>query len=487
VASGAPLLFVALLLLAQAREPGAGRTGRRRLGSLTGSVSNRVIEELDVDAIIQRVDVDAIVRRVDVDGVIARVDVDGVLTRVDVNVLLDRVDPDRLLDRVDPDRLLERVDPDRLLDRVDPARLLDRVDPDRLLDRVDIDRLLARADVEGLLTRLDVDGVVARIDLDAVLSRVDLDALVARVDLDAVLSRVDLDALVARIDLDAILSRVDLDALVARIDLDAALLTVDVEGLTRRAGIPDLIAESTGQAANSALDLTRRQLVAVDVGLVLVLQRLLRRDPGALPPGPPRLLTDRPGEVQDPDLSRSRTKARIEVSGHYAGPASRLVALAGDLAASTAAFTATAVTISWLLSVIFGVEFDTTQRFVPGWVAALAVWYLLWWWGSVSIVGRTPVMALVGLKVVSRDGSPIRTGRALLRTLVLPFSLGLFGAGLLLSLIDRERRAFHDLVAGTALVYDWGGRPAELPTPISRWLEERGGNPDGAGRTHGVP
>jgi uncharacterized RDD family membrane protein YckC len=487
VASGAPLLIVALLLAAQAREPGAGRGGRRRLGSLTGSVSNRVIEELDVDAIIQRVDVDAIVRRVDVDGVIARVDVDGVLTRVDVNVLLDRVDPDRLLDRVDPDRLLDRVDPDRLLDRVDPARLLDRVDPDRLLDRVDIDRLLARADVEGLLTRIDVDGVVARIDLDAILSRVDLDALVARIDLDAILSRVDLDALVARIDLDAILSRVDLDALVARIDLDAALLTVDLEGLTRRAGIPDLIAESTGQAANSALDLTRRQLVAVDVGLLLVLQRLLRRDPGALPPGPPRLLTDRPGEVQDPDLSRSRTEARIQVSGYYAGPASRLVALAVDLVASTAAFTATAATVSWLLSVVVGIEFDTGQRSVPAWVAAMVVWYLLWWWASVSIVGRTPAMALVGLKVVSRDGAPIRTGQALRRALVLPFSLVLFGAGLLWCLIDRERRAFHDIAAGAALIYDWGGRPAELPTPISRWLEDRGGNPHGADRADGAP
>jgi len=433
VAPGAPLLLVAILLSAQASQSDGNRGGRLRLGSLTGSVSNRVIEELDVDAIVQRIDVD---------GVLPRVDVDGVLARVDVNALLDQVDPDRLLDRVDPDRLLDRVDPDRLLDRVDPDRLLDRVDPDRLLRRADVDALLAAVDV---------------------------------------------DALLARVDLDALLATVDLDALVARIDLDALLATVDIEGLTRRAGIPELIAESTGQAANSALDLTRRQLVAVDAGLLRVLQRLLRRDPAMLAPGPPRLLTNRPDEVQDPQLSRSRTTARIEVSGYYAGPASRLIAVAGDLVASAATFTATAVTVSWLLSVVVGLSFDTTQRTGPGWAVALVVWYLLWWWASVSIAGRTPIMALVGLKVVNRDGTPIRAGRSLLRTAVLPVSLGLLGAGMLLVLIDRERRSLHDLVAGAAVVYDWGGRPAELPSPISRWLAERGAVPQDAGTTGESP
>ncbi len=279
----------------------------------------------------------------------------------------------------------------------------------------------------------------------------------------------------------------DLDALVARIDLDATLETVDIEALTRRAGIPELITESTGQAANSALDLTRRQLVAVDAGLLRVLQRLLRRDLAALAPGPPRLLTNRPGQVQDPQLSRSRTEARIEVSGYYAGPASRLIAVAGDLVASAATFTATAVTVSWLLSVVVGVSFDTTQRSGPLWAVAVVLWYLLWWWATVSVAGRTPVMALVGLKVVNRDGTPIRAGRSLLRAAILPLSLGLFGVGMLPVLIDRERRALHDLVSGAAVVYDWGGRPAELPSPISRWLAEHGAAPQDAGATAEAP
>jgi uncharacterized RDD family membrane protein YckC len=51
-----------------------------------------------------------------------------------------------------------------------------------------------------------------------------------------------------------------------------------------------------------------------------------------------------------------------------------------------------------------------------------------------------------------------------------PFSLAFFGIGAAWMLVDRRRRTFHDLVAKTAVVYDWGDRPAELPTPLSSFL-----------------
>ena len=387
------LLLAALVAAHVDAERSTPRTGRRRLAGLTSTVSNRVLEEVDVDAIAQRVDLDAL---------LAQVELNALLARVDVDALLDRVDVDRLLDRVDPDRLLDRVDPDRLLDRVDVDRLLARVDVDALLDRVDVDRLLARA------------------------------------------------------------------------DLDAVLADIDIELLVRRAGIPELVAQSTGQAATSALDLARRQLVAVDVGLTHLVQRVLRRDPGALPPGPPLLHADRAGEVQDPPLPVSQARARLEVSGHYAGPVSRLLAFAGDVAAATAGFTAIAVTLSWLIGVVAGVDLDTTQRAGPGWLLALAAWYLLWFWGAVSIAGRTPVMGVVGLRVVTRQGAPIRSGRALLRTLLLSLSVAPLGLGFAVLLLDRDRRALHDILSGSAVVYDWGGRPAEMPAPISRWLRAHG-------------
>ena len=30
------------------------------------------------------------------------------------------------------------------------------------------------------------------------------------------------------------------------------------------------------------------------------------------------------------------------------------------------------------------------------------------------------------------------------------------------------------MIAGTAVVYDWGDRPAKLPAPMTRWLERQG-------------
>lgn len=61
-----------------------------------------------------------------------------------------------------------------------------------------------------------------------------------------------------------------------------------------------------------------------------------------------------------------------------------------------------------------------------------------------------------------------------MRTVTLPLSVpGFVGGGWML--VDRERRAWHDLLAGSTVVYDW--RPAEMPTPLAKWIAEHGGGP----------
>jgi hypothetical protein len=45
---------------------------------------------------------------------------------------------------------------------------------------------------------------------------------------------------------------------------------------------------------------------------------------------------------------------------------------------------------------------------------------------------------------------------------VFPLSFLLFGLGFLGILVQRERRALHDLIAGTAVVYSWDARAARL-------------------------
>lgn len=67
--------------------------------------------------------------------------------------------------------------------------------------------------------------------------------------------------------------------------------------------------------------------------------------------------------------------------------------------------------------------------------------------------GQTLGMRAWRLRVVGADGGTSLPWRALcLRYLVATLSLGALGLGFLWSLIDRERRTWHDLASGTALV-----------------------------------
>ena len=71
-------------------------------------------------------------------------------------------------------------------------------------------------------------------------------------------------------------------------------------------------------------------------------------------------------------------------------------------------------------------------------------------------------MAIVGLRAVNRDGSDLTGGQAIVRVLVTPLSFLVFFLGFWLILIRGDRRALHDLIARTAVVYGWDARAAHL-------------------------
>jgi uncharacterized RDD family membrane protein YckC len=127
---------------------------------------------------------------------------------------------------------------------------------------------------------------------------------------------------------------------------------------------------------------------------------------------------------------------------------------------------------TYLFGVLFGDAGDGTSG---GWfgVVCLVVYGFWYFWFSQALTGRTVSQALFGLKVVRTDGSPLKPGAAAIRTVALPFSFVLFGLGALWALVDRRRRALQDVVAGSAVVYDWGDRPAALPAPLTRFLDQR--------------
>lgn len=162
-----------------------------------------------------------------------------------------------------------------------------------VVESLDPVELMEHIDVNAIMDAVDVNAVLDRVDVNALLDRVDVDALLERVDVNALLADADIDALVQRADLDAILADVDLDALLERVDVDAVLARVDVAELAKRAKVGELVAESTSDVAGSALDLGRRQAVALDTLLAGVVNRILGRHSEGMPQGP-ALLVDPP-------------------------------------------------------------------------------------------------------------------------------------------------------------------------------------------------
>ena len=150
--------------------------------------------------------------------------------------------------------------------------------------------------------------------------------------------------------------------------------------------------------------------------------------------------------------------------GHYAGAVTRLVAFAADVGASWGLFTLGAAALAFSVQLVTGSNFSLTSHQIISLVAAV-VWEFVYFAYQWSLSGKTIGMAVLGIRVVKTDGSPVGPRQAVLRTLALPLSFLLLGLGFVGILTNRDRHALHDRLAGTAVVYSWDARAARL-----RWL-----------------
>jgi uncharacterized RDD family membrane protein YckC len=299
-----------------------------------------------------------------------------------------------------------------------------------------------------------INAVLERIDVNGVLDQVEVDQLLDRVDVDALLERVDVDRLLDRVDVDRLLDRVDVDRLIDRVDVDRLLK------------VGELVARSTSQVAGSTLDVLRRQAVALDTLMMRFVDRVLGRDPDVQPAGPPALVPE--------SLARPHVvgPVRTVVSGFYAGALSRLLAYLIDATISFSGFGLLAGFVVTSINTVFGVDIEWDWRAGALGLFLFAGWLFLYFWFGIAVAGRTLGMSLVGIKVVTYDGQPIGPVRAATRTVVMPFSI-ITVLGLVGIVVGPRHRALHDHAAKTAVVYDWGDRPAELPAPLSKWLSEK--------------
>lgn len=285
------------------------------------------------------------------------------------------------------------------------------------------------------------------------------------VDPNLVLDHIDVNALLERVDINALLDRVDVDALLERADVDALMERIDVAALVERAGIPEIVAESTSHLTGSALDLLRRPIVGLDEILMRFMNRIIRRDITEYPQGP--------GDLVDwVDGNRGDEDSGIK-TGRYAGPLTRLLAVVADSFAVTIGFTLLLAGVTFLIQ-LFVSDFEPPVE--RGWFygSIYVLWIFLYLWLSIAIFGKTLGKALLGVRVVGADGDVIlHQSKPLVRTITYPISFIVFGLGLFGVIWGRERRAWHDHFAGTAVVYDWGSRTAALPTPLAKYLERK--------------
>jgi uncharacterized RDD family membrane protein YckC len=158
-------------------------------------------------------------------------------------------------------------------------------------------------------------------------------------------------------------------------------------------------------------------------------------------------------------VSRAPVEDR-SLEGNYAGAVTRLAAYAADTFFMVASYGVVLAVIVFVYNLaVRSDEIQAPSQSTLPYLVGLAVWIFVYngvcwamWW-------KTPGKALLGLRVVERDGSDLRVRTAFRRALwwqlcfLVPFSqIGI--------IVGQERRALHDVLAGTTVVYDWNARDA---------------------------
>ena len=168
-------------------------------------------------------------------------------------------------------------------------------------------------------------------------------------------------------------------------------------------------------------------------------------------------------------IARPPAAGWVSSQGRYAGAASRFTAYVIDLAVSAGLFALGLAGTSLVAQVVTGhpVSWSRTNIIVA---VIFVAWEFFYFGYSWAVSGRTFGMAVLGVLVVRADGRAADPWRGAVRALVFPLSFLLFGLGFLGILVQREHRALHDLIAGTAVVYDWDARAARL-----RWIARKEG------------
>jgi uncharacterized RDD family membrane protein YckC len=163
------------------------------------------------------------------------------------------------------------------------------------------------------------------------------------------------------------------------------------------------------------------------------------------------------------------------MQGYYAGFASRAVAIIVDVALVTVM---SAIVLAFM-SLFF--DLPSIQRFIawvngflPGFSQVFveltsprfaAIFYFvflyLYFIFFFATTGQTVGKAIMGLRVVTNDGKRMGVKRSFIRAVCYVLSLAPLGLGFVWVLGEDRRRAWHDKIAHTYVLYVWDARYEE--------------------------
>ena len=168
-----------------------------------------------------------------------------------------------------------------------------------------------------------------------------------------------------------------------------------------------------------------------------------------------------PGAVSPQPYAPLSPAEAENLRGQPAGFASRFIAFIFDCVVTIVVFELALGGISFAASVLTGSSIHWSRG--DTWVVvAFFAWEFLYYAYYWTASGKTLGMVLLGVQVVGQDGSSVGTRRGLIRTLAFPLSFIILGLGFVSILLRRDRRALHDLIADTEVVYSWDAREARL-------------------------
>jgi uncharacterized RDD family membrane protein YckC len=149
------------------------------------------------------------------------------------------------------------------------------------------------------------------------------------------------------------------------------------------------------------------------------------------------------------------------LSGHYAGIVTRVTGYVIDSSLILFLYALTIAVVGFVIALITRFQFQFTFPTQVGATVAFIGWGIVYMWYTLASFDRTPGMALLGLRIARGDGSHLGVFRCLVRVILAPLlavlTLGLSEMGVV---VGKRRRALHDVVAGSVVVYDWDARPS---------------------------